>query len=69
MAQAPLVIDPTMLKSNAADMSFGLTIAYSLSVEQMVGGTDRRHGVPLIMETILGFAALEDAPISRLCAR
>jgi len=60
MVETPLVIDPTMPKSNAADMSFGLIIAYSLAVEQMVGGADRRHAVPLIMGTILGFATLGD---------
>jgi hypothetical protein len=29
MAEALLVIDPAVTKSNAADMSFGLIIAYS----------------------------------------
>jgi hypothetical protein len=35
MAEAPLVIDPAVTKSNAAYMSFGLIIAYSPPCEQM----------------------------------
>jgi hypothetical protein len=35
MAEAPLVIDPAVTKSNAADMSFGPIIAYSPPCEQI----------------------------------
>jgi hypothetical protein len=34
MAEAPLVIDLAVAKSKAADMSFGLIIAYSLSANR-----------------------------------